>query len=66
MPCILMTFKNPYDGFGTFVRFYPYKRTFGDRLRAKRDESQEREASLACQLLNRMRELGRPHSYPVS
>jgi len=46
--------------------FSRFKRTFGDRLRAKRDESQEREASLACQLLNRMRELGRPLAYPVS
>jgi hypothetical protein len=46
--------------------FSRFKRTFGDRLRAKRDESQEREASLACQLLNRMLELGRPQSYPVS
>jgi hypothetical protein len=46
--------------------FSRFKRTFGDRLRAKREESQEREASLACALLNRMRELGRPQSYPVS
>jgi Transposase DDE domain len=46
--------------------FSRFKRTFGGGLRAKRDESQEREASLACQLLNRMRELGRPQSYPVS
>jgi len=46
--------------------FARFKRTFGGRLRAKRDESQEREASLACQLLNRMLELGRPQSYPVS
>jgi hypothetical protein len=43
-----------------------FKRTFGDHLRAKREESQEREASLACQLLNRMRELGCPQSYAVS
>jgi hypothetical protein len=42
------------------------KRTFGDRLRAKRDASQEREAALACEWLNRMRELCRPQSYPVS
>ena len=41
-------------------------RTFGGGLRAKREESQEREASLACQLLNRMLELGRPQSYPVN
>ena len=46
--------------------FSRFKRTFGDRLRAKRDEAQEREASLACQLLNRMLELGRPLSYPVN
>jgi len=46
--------------------FSRFKRTFDDRLRAKREESQEREASLACQLLNRMLELGRPLSYPVS
>jgi Transposase DDE domain len=46
--------------------FSRFKRTFGARLRAKREASQEREASLACQLLNRMRELGRPESYAVS
>jgi hypothetical protein len=45
--------------------FARFKQTFGGRLRAKRDEAQEREASLACQLLNRMRELGRSQSYPV-
>jgi hypothetical protein len=46
--------------------FSRFKRTFGGGLRAKRDVSQEREASLACALLNRMLELGRPQSYPVS
>ena len=46
--------------------FSRFKRTFGDHLRAKREESQEREAALACQLLNRMRKLGRPQSYAVS
>jgi hypothetical protein len=46
--------------------FSRYKRTFGGGLRAKRDEAQAREASLACLLLNRMRELGRPHAYPVN
>ena len=45
--------------------FARFKRRFGCGLRAKREESQEREASLACQLLNRMRELGCPQSYPV-
>ncbi len=46
--------------------FSRFKRTFGGGLRANRDEAQEREALLACELLNRMRELGRPQSYPVS
>ena len=46
--------------------FSRFKRTFGDRLRAKRDEAQERETSLACELLNRMLELGRLLSYPVN
>jgi hypothetical protein len=35
-------------------------------MRAKRDAAQEREASLACEWLNRMREWGRPQSYAVS
>jgi hypothetical protein len=42
-----------------------FKRICGDGLRAKREEAQEREASLACGLLKRRRELGRPQSYPV-
>jgi Transposase DDE domain len=46
--------------------FSRFKRTVGGGLRAKRDMSQEREASLACALLNRMLELGRPQSHPVS
>ena len=45
--------------------FSRFKRIFGGGLRAKRDESQERETLIACNLLNRMRELGRPQSYPV-
>jgi hypothetical protein len=45
--------------------FARYKQTFGGRLRAKREASQEREAALACALLNRMRERGRPQSSPV-
>ena len=46
--------------------FSRFKRTFGGGLRAKRDKAQEREASLACRLLNRILELGRPQSYPVN
>ena len=55
-----------YDQADAENAFSRFKRTFGDRLQAKRDEAQEREASLACQLLNRMWELGRPQSYPIS
>jgi hypothetical protein len=46
--------------------FARYKRAFGGHLRAKGDAAQEREAAIACGVLNRMRELGRPQSYPVS
>ena len=45
--------------------FYRYKTIIGGRLRAKRDEAQEREAAIACALLNRMHDMGRPVSYPV-
>jgi len=45
--------------------FFRYKTMFGGRLRARRDEAQQREAALGCAVLNRMRELGRPPSYPV-
>ena len=46
--------------------FSRFKRTFGGGLQAKRDTSQEREAVLACKLLNWMRELGCPQAYAVS
>lgn len=45
--------------------FSRYKRLFGGRLRAKKAAAQEREASIACGLLNQMREWGCPHSYRV-
>ena len=45
--------------------FSRFKRLVGDPLRAKRDKSQERKTMIACGLLNRMRELGRPRSDPV-
>jgi hypothetical protein len=37
----------------------------GDRLRARHPESQEAEALIACNILNRMFELGRPKSFAV-
>ena len=45
--------------------FFRYNTTFGGRLRAKKEEAQEREVALGCALLNRIREMGRPQSYPV-
>ncbi len=44
---------------------YRYKKIIGGRLRAKDDEAQEREAAIGCAILNRMRETGKPLSYPV-
>lgn len=58
--------RSPQHKIPTVRRMERFKHTFGDRLRAKRDESLEREASLSCELLDRMRELGRPVSYSVS
>ncbi len=48
---------------GTFRR---YKRTLGDRLRARGSEAQKREAAIGCVVLNRMLELGSPESYAIA
>ncbi len=45
--------------------FFRYKRVLGGRLRAIDRESQEREALIGCQILNRMAELGMPRSYSI-
>ncbi len=45
--------------------FFRYKQIIGERLMAKNDAGQEREAAIGCALLDRMREVGRPMSYPV-
>ena len=37
----------------------------GDRLRARHPESQEAEALIACNILNRMTELSRPESFAI-
>ena len=44
---------------------FRYKATFGGRLRAKRNDAQEKEVVLGCFLLNRMRQMGHPLSYAV-
>ena len=46
----------------TFMR---YKRILGDRLHARDADGQSVEARLACNILNRMTELGMPASYAV-
>jgi hypothetical protein len=45
--------------------FFRYKSIIGDRLRARHPKSQEAEALIACNILNRMFELGRPKSFAV-
>jgi IS5 family transposase len=45
--------------------FFRYKTIVGDRLRARHPKSQEAEALIACNILNRMTELGRPESFAI-
>ncbi len=45
--------------------FFRDKSILGDRLRARTSGSQEAEALIACNVLNRMFEIGRPTSVPV-
>ncbi len=46
----------------TFIR---YKSIIDDRLRARHPRSQEAEVLIACKILNRMTELGRPESFAI-
>jgi hypothetical protein len=45
--------------------FFRYKSIIGDRLRARHPTSQEAEALMACNILNRMIALGRPESCAI-
>ncbi len=45
--------------------FFRYKRFFGGRLRARHPGNQQTEARLACNILNRMLELGAPKSRAI-
>jgi hypothetical protein len=45
--------------------FFRYKSILGDRLRARASGAQETEAMIACNVLNRMFELGRPASVAI-
>ena len=45
--------------------FFRYKSIIGGRLRARHPMAQETEAAIACNILNRMTELGRPASFAI-
>jgi hypothetical protein len=45
--------------------FFRYKAIIGDKLRARHPESQEAEATIACNILNRMTGLGMPESLAI-
>ena len=45
--------------------FFRYKSIIGDRLRARHPRAQATETAIACTILNRMTELGRPVSFAI-
>ena len=45
--------------------FFRLKTILGDRMRARSEEARRVEARIACNILNRMTELGRPESYAI-
>jgi hypothetical protein len=45
--------------------FFRYKTIVGPRLRARHPKSQQAEAIIACNILNRMTGLGMPESFRV-
>jgi transposase len=45
--------------------FFRYKSIIGDPLHARHPKAQEAEALIACNILNRMMELGRPESFAI-
>ena len=45
--------------------FFRFKTIIGDRMRARGPDAQKVEARIACNMLNRMTELGRPKSHPI-
>jgi hypothetical protein len=46
--------------------FFRYQTLIGDRLRARHPTSQEAEAIIACNILNRMITLGKPESLAIA
>ena len=46
--------------------FFRYKTIIGPGLRARHPEAQNAEATIACNILNRMIALGRPESFAIA
>ena len=46
--------------------FFRYKTILGPRLRARHPESQQAEAMIACNILNRMIAIGRPEPIAIA
>ena len=44
---------------------FRYKSIIGDRLRARHSRAQETESAIACNILNRVTQLGRPASFAI-
>ena len=49
----------------SFNAFFRYKTIVGDRLRARSEAGRKVEARIACDVLNRMTQLGRPESVAI-
>ena len=60
-----MTFPDHLPGGRAENAFFRYTSIIGDGLRARSPSGQGSEAVLACHVLNRMRDLGRPASYAI-
>ena len=45
--------------------FFRYKSIIGDRLCARHSKAQDAEALIACNILNRITEFGRPASFAI-
>ena len=61
------TYKTKYHvgNWSEYERSLRYKSIIGDRFRARRSKAQDAEALIACDILNRITELGRPASFAI-
>ena len=61
----VMQQRRLFQDFGVEKTFYRYKTVIGRKLRARAEKAREVEVILACNILNRCLELGRPDSVCV-